>query len=287
MLPLRRFAKNLFGRAGLIPLVVAAIMLMVAPTTYAELGDVGFQISLASKEMVLENPDDHAVQMFSAWDSPFQRIADRNMPFVELMNLENSTGNLTEFRLTIGDADYNFSDDYFGDFVMLADSTPGVSLSASTAMAGDELVVSFGGDGLAPGDTVRFRIDLDPDVGIMGLFPHPDFRTVLFDMNDMDGNGMTDNSTATASFEDPNDDTMTATAVAELIDYTVTGPQALYFNQVIRPYSQMEGVDIFRAQGLTEVNMIPEPSTAGLAVSGLLAAAALVRRHRRLSSRLS
>lgn len=278
MVPLRLLLNNLIGMQCVALLLAAAVWQSATPAM-AQLGDVGFQVSIASKEMVLEHPTDQSVKMFAAWDAPFQRIADRNMPFIEVMNLGGSTGNLTEFSITIGDSDFNFSEEYFGSFIMLGDSTPGFSLSSSS-VDGDELVVSIGNGGLAPGEVLRFRIDLDVDAGMEDMFPHPDFRTVLFDMNDMDGNGTSDNSVVTATFANPNNTSETATASAQLMDFTVTGPQAQYFNQSIRPYSQMEGVDIFSLQGITPATVVPEPTSLGIA-GGLLGAVVLVGRRRR------
>jgi len=255
-------------------------MLVAAPVTHAAIMEVGFQVNIASKEAVLENPNDSAVRMFAAWDSPYQRIADRNMPFVEVRNLGGSTANLTEFRMTIGDTNFNFSNEFFGSFALLGDSTAGVDLSGAITSSGDELVVTLGNGGLAPGEVVRFRIDLAVDAGVSGMFPHPDFRTVLFDMNDMDGNGISDNASVSALFTDPDDSSMTLVATSELIDFSVNGPQAQYFNQFIRPYSVMEGIDTFSAQGLAQNSVVPEPSTAGLAVGGLMMAFAAVRRRR-------
>lgn len=276
MVPSRLLLNKLTSMQCLALLLAVAAWLSASPAM-AQLGDVGFQVSIASKEMVLENPNDDSVKMFAAWDAPFQRIADRNMPFIEVMNLGGSTGNLTEFNITIGDTDFNFEDDYFGSLIMLGDSTPGFNLSAST-VNGDELTVTIGDGGLAPGETVRFRIDLGVDAGVDNMFPHPDFRTVLFDMNDMDNNGMSDNSVVTATFTDPNDASSTTTASSTLLDFGVTGPEAQYFNQFIRPYSQMEGVDIFSLQAVNQT-AIPEPATVSLAC-GLLGAVALLRRRR-------
>lgn len=275
MLPNWRRSYNLILRRGVVPLAAVALVAITCTTAEAQLGNIGFEIKLSEKEMVLEHPNDPVVQKFAAWDPPFQRIADRNMPFIEVKNLSTSTGNLTEFRMTIGDTDFNFSDDFFGTFVKLGTSTPNVNLSATTAMNGDELIVTFGNGGLAPGELVRFRIDLDPDPNTFGLFPHPDFRLVLFSMNGMDDSF--DNSIVSALFVDPNDPANTATVSNQLPDFTVTGAQSLFFNQFIRPYSQMEGVDIFALQA---AEVIPEPSTVTLAVAGLLAIAAVARRQR-------
>lgn len=253
---------------------MAACLLLAAAATpsYAALGEVGFQIKLSEKEMVLTDPNNLNAKMYAMWDLPFQRIASRSMPWVELMNLGDSTGNLTQFTMTIGDTDYNFSDAYMGDVITVSDKTPfagGVTATSS----GDLLTVNFGGGGLAPGQSVIFGVDLDPDAGVDGLFPHPDFRLVLFDMNDMDGNGAGDNSVVSGLFVDPANTAMTATASTTLDDYDVDGPESNYFNQFVRPYGVMEGIDVFPALATAGVP-IPEPTSAaltGLAVIGLVA----------------
>jgi hypothetical protein len=263
MMPLRLCSYNL--AAGL----VLAAACLAATQAVAALGDVGFQVKITEKEMILAHPGEMGYKMFAAWDAPYQRIAARNMPFVEVMNLSESTGNLTEFSMTIGDTDFNFSSDYFGDYAIQSNSTPDPLISSITSN-GDLLTLTFGDGGLAPGEIIRFGIDLDPDAGLEDMFPHPDFRLVLFDMNDMDGNGVSDNSVVSAVFTDPNNVSMTATASTVLEDYTVTGPQANYFNQIIRPYSVMEGVDIFSESVFNGGTEIPEPGAASLAALGVL-----------------
>ncbi len=263
-MPKRLSKKQFIGGA----LPVAMAIMFAAASAQAELGEVGFEFRISEKEMVLEHPDDMGVKMFASWDTAYQRIANRNMPFIELMNNINSTGNLTEFNMTIGDTDFEFSDDYFGAFIVQSDSTPDVDISSITS-TGDLLTLTFGNGGLAPGELVRFGIDIDADPGLEDMFPFPDFRLVLFDMNNMDGQGGVDNSVVTATFEDPEDSSMTATASTQLEDYVVTGPQAQYYNQILRPYSVMEGVDIFDASA----NVIPEPATATLSVLALSALA--------------
>ena len=72
---------------------------------------------------------------------------------------------------------------------MLGKTTPNISLTSavsaisgnSSSTSGDQLDLTIGG-GLKPGEVVRFKIDLAPDAGT-NLYAHPDFRTVLFDMN--------------------------------------------------------------------------------------------------------
>ncbi|MCO6046277.1 PEP-CTERM sorting domain-containing protein [Aeoliella sp. ICT_H6.2] len=214
---------------------------------------------------------------YSMWDTPYQRIRNRSMPWVEVENLSDSTGNLTEFSMTIGDEDYNFTDATYGTFALLSDSTPDV-LIQSVVSTGDLLTVTFGNGGLAPGETVRFGIDLAPDDDVEGLFPHPDFRLVLFDMNNMDGNGTEDNSVVTGTFVDPNNNALTESVSTQIADYEVTGNQANYFNQFIRPYGVMEGVDIFGTDVTTTV--VPEPSTGVAAILAAVVGAGVLRRRR-------
>jgi hypothetical protein len=57
-------------------------------------------------------------------DLPNLRRNDRNAPFIELTNDTDSTGNITEFHLTIGDTRFNFSDATLGVFAKLAKTTP-------------------------------------------------------------------------------------------------------------------------------------------------------------------
>lgn len=260
-------------------LLATLIAQAISVSARAELGEVGFEVKISEKEMILEHPGDMQFKMFAAWDAPYQRIAARSMPWIEVGNLAESTGNLTEFSITIGDTDYNFSDSYMGEYAIQSESTPDVLIS-SIQSTGDLLTLTFGNGGLAPGEIVRFGIDIDPDPNVDGLFPHPDFRLVLFDMNDMDGNGVEDNAVVSAEFVDPNDLSMTASASTELEDFVVTGPQSQYFNQFVRPYGVMEGIDTFGTMALTGPNPIPEPGAillAGLATIGLLG----VNRRRR------
>lgn len=259
-------------------LSVCFVATLVARPADAAIDKAGFQVSFCEKEMILEHPDDHSYMMYAMWDTPYQRIRNRSMPWVEVENLAESTANLTEFSMTIGDTDYNFTDATYGAYAILSDSTPDI-LITSIVSTGDLLTLTFGDGGLAPGEIVRFGIDLAPDADVDGLFPHPDFRLVLFDMNDLDGNGTSDNSEVTAEFVDPDDSSMTETVATVLPDYEVTGNQANYFNQFVRPYGVMEGIDIF-TDGDLVVNTIPEP-TSGVAAGVFVALFAGLWRCRR------
>lgn len=231
-----------------------------------------FTVKLSEKEAVLMDPDDPTVQKVAMWDHPFQRIADRNMPWIEITNESDSTSQITQFLMTIGDIDFNFSDVHFGDLVMPSDHNPAdVGLTASVEPsgpeAGNQLMVNF--TGFDPGETVRFRIDIDPDDP--DAFPHPDFRRVLFDMN---GNDPSDNSRMELHYSDG------LIGTGRLDDYPVNPLAGIFvsFEQAnIRPYSWMEPVEVFE---LSDRTVIPEPSTWSIAVLALAAAGLWSRRRR-------
>src|SRR5690606_10670586 len=91
---------------------------------------------------------------------------------------------ITQFKMTIGDDQFQFGNALMGMYAKLGKDTPGYSLSSTVEDGGDTLVVNILNGGLAPGETVNFQIDLDVDPAYAGVFyMHPDYRTVLFDMN--------------------------------------------------------------------------------------------------------
>ena len=242
------------------------------PSASAALIHIGYEFALSEKELVLAHPDDELIQMREAWDQPFHRIAARNMPFIELRNTsETETSQITEFSISIGDTDFRFSNDMYGQYAVRgATSSAGVEIQSSVVSSNGELLtVQIAG--LDPGKVLRFRIDIDPKD--MNAFPHPDFRTVLFDMN---GDNSGDNSELSVVFRDtapPND---TATLHNMLPDYDVDGPQAFIANQNVRAHV-MEHVDIFRLDGS---QLIPEPSTLLLLTFGCVGSVLMSSRFR-------
>lgn len=113
-----------------------------------------------------------------------------NVPLFTLKNLSDEA-DLTGFSLTIGDPAFNF------DGVIGIVPPAG---GAATLLEGDTHVdrvdgvntetVRLGFEGLAPGASASFGIDIDPDTG--GFYA--DFREVLF------GNGGAPNAVASARF---------------------------------------------------------------------------------------
>jgi hypothetical protein len=242
-----------------------------------------WQVSISEKEQKLENPVDMMWDKWLMWDIGFQRMIERNMPYIELLNEAESTSPITEFRLTIGDNRFNFGPVENTNLVLLGSTTPGFALSATTAGGlGDELVVAIGNGGLLPGQLLRFKINLDVDPAYAATYAasfgdsQPDFRTVLFDMN---GNNVYDGVVNTSSADNAQASVVfnpggTSQAVA-FADETVAAGQ--YFNSNLREYRAMDPVLIFQVGG----GEIPEPTSIGLAMLGLTVGMLLRGRSRR------
>lgn len=242
---------------------VAAAFAIMGQATQAQ----SFTYNISTSEALLELPDDMVVQKIEMWDSPLMRIIKRSRPFIEVKNTsaEGSGQNLTMFTMTIGDTDYSFGDSVLGDYAVTGYSTPGV-IASTSAPGGDELAISFAGDGLAPGEVARFQIDLDPDPGL-DLYVHPDFRFVLFDMN---GGDDSDNSQLSGVFS------TSGLGTQSIIDTVIPDPIAALVatEGSIRSYDTQEPVDMFGGEAL-----IPEPSSLLLAVLAACSSAFGYRRR--------
>jgi hypothetical protein len=272
---------------------LAALACLISLATTSGLRAQGsidaFLLQISEKENQLANPDDPMWMKSNMWDISYQRMHERNMPVLELTNLQPESGqDITEFKMSIGDTRFHFTDEILGVFAILGKTTPGYELT-STANGGDLLTVHIAhedGGGLAPGEILRFRIDLDVDPGLSDppFFPHPDYRTVLFDINAGGGNepvevygpdpnipaGQTDNAQASVIFADSS-----TTLPVTFQDQVLEGTQALYYNGNFRPYGIMEPVDIFGSV------VIPEPTSGTLALFALLGGSWLARGSRR------
>jgi hypothetical protein len=260
-------------------LAAIAIIALATSPLHAQ-GTNSFTLKFSEKEMKLEHPSDMKWDKYLMWDLAFQRMNDRNMPYIELTNNSSSVDPIKELHLTIGDTRFNFSDDVMGKFAMVGSSTPGFNITSSTVgNFGDELVVSIGDGGLEPGEVVRFKIDLAVDPAFAGqIFAHPDYRTVLFDMNGFnvyDGlqqQSSADNAKAWAIF-DPPIGPDTATIPVSLQDELVSGSAADFYNNNYRRYGEMDPVRTFLVEGGGEA-VIPEPT--GVLLASMAIAAGLV-----------
>ena len=271
----RNFESNRINIRG--AAVASALVLSLwsanASTLLAQ--DDSWLLKISEKELQLANPTDPMWMKSNMWDISFERMNDRNMPVLELSNVQAAgSPDIVEFKMTIGDTRFHFADDFLGAGAVLGNTTPGFNLTPVISDGGNLLTIGItkqGGGGISPGELVRFKIDIDVDAGLVDppFFVHPDYRTVLFDMNGIQVYGpdpnfpppTEDNAQASVRFSD---NTTEGPSVFE--DATVVGPQAQFFNANFRPYGIMEPVDIFETGGGT---VIPEPSSAILSVLGL------------------
>jgi hypothetical protein len=241
-----------------------------------------FTVRISEKEDELAHSNDPMWSKWLMWDIGYQRMVDRNSPYLEVTNASTSTEPITQFHITIGDNRFNFAPVEGSSLVMLGSTTPGFSLTSSTLNnAGDELVVDIGNGGLAPGETVRFKVKLGIDPSFAATYASmygaslPDYRTVLFDMNGVDvygSDGKTnpdDNSHVSVVF-----DSNVKSNTVVFPDEAVAVSQ--YFNNNIRAYTATDPVNLFALSGAAEV---PEPATIGLAGLGLAWVAGLRRRR--------
>lgn len=253
-----------------LPLVgVAAMIAALGAAAPSSAQFYSFKLSPSEYVMNAQGTEDEGiVNHYEKWDGAVARIRKRNMPFVEITNSGLSSGPLSEFQMTIGKpAEYKFSDEVLGAFAEVGTTTPGVNItSSSPGDAGEVIVVSFD-DGLMPNETVRFQVDIDVLPGL-DLYPYPDYRTVFFDVN---GDDSSDNSVITTTFLPPSGDPLVSSRT--LPDFDQDAP--VFLNGLgIRSYDTMDPVEVF------ELEVIPTPSGAALALSGMLVGAGTWTRRR-------
>lgn len=235
-------------------------------------------ISFSNLETVLADPDDKDSMMTALWTGWATQLYEYNMPFVELVNDADAPSAIEEFRMSIGDTDYQFSNEFLrkedtnsypyeanGEYAITGYSTPDIDFTTSVEQDGDILVIDFGPDGLAPGETVRFQVDINGDNSEMMVFA--DYLSVFMTPNG--GDDTSNNSVIEVTYVDPE---ITADPLT-LPNFTVSS-DVVSFLQSPRPYSTMQPIDVFPG---TTIDPIPEP-TAGLLA--LLAAASFATRRR-------
>lgn len=221
-------------------------------------------INFSSLEQVLVDPDDMLSLKAAMWTGWSTQVYENNMPFIEVANEADSPSPITRFTMTIGDTDYQFSNEFLrkdntisypfpadGTYAIAGFSTPDIEFTSSITDGGDTLVIEFGNGGLQPGELVRFQVDINKDPGSTGTRVFADYPSVFF--------GDT-NSSVRVDFANPD-----LFAEATLPDLAVSPEVAAQLANP-RPYSQMQEIDIFPSIPL---DVVPEPTTALLACLGV------------------
>lgn len=269
--------------------VVCAMTFPATSVAQSALQGSGFSLQLNEKEMVLAHPGNQGMINYAEWDTGYQRLLDRNMPYLMLQNDALSAEPIMELRLTIGDERFNFGNTakmFHGLYTMIGLSIPNAVVNSHVEDAGNELVVNFGSQGILPGSSVCFRINLDVDADHSDFFPYPDFRTVLFDMNGYnvyDGNvydpSDEDNAMALVTFGAG--ESMFEAGPVAFQDTPVGGVEQFFSNGALRPYGVMEKASTFIVSAEIETEVVPEPSSIALVLLGCAGGAVLAARRRR------
>ncbi len=280
-------------------IVLGLAVLSLAMIGVAARAQDAFTVNISEKEMMLYHPTDMAWTKYLMWDLGYQRMMNRNAPYIELENAATSTSPITEFHLTIGDSRFNFAplSPSSSAVVAVGSTTPGFALTGSAANNGDELVVTIGNGGLLPGHLVRFQLKLGVDPSYAATYAasfgasQPDYRTVLFDINSDGGStpknlygpdpnvpaGADDNASAYVLFGGVKSNSVTFADTTE--DALAQAVNGQYRNNALRAYGASDNVNLFQLQGSAEV---PEPGSIALALIGL-GAGAVCRRGRRIA----
>ncbi len=272
-------------------LLLAAIALTAVPAG-AAINDTDWSLKISEREMAFRPATDVMAMKSLMWDLPFSRMFARSMPHISLTN-ESATANITQFKMTIGDEQFHFANSFMDTFAKLDSETPGFSLSSLVEDDGNTLVVNFLNGGLDPGDTVHFKIELGVDAAFAGsLYPHPDYRTVLFDMNGdniYENAGIVhqvstaDNAKVSLKFEMAGMPSVTVGPVP-FEDPSVVDGSAGYVNNSLARYGQSDPVRAFTLSG---GSVVPEPGSMALALFGLMAMAPRFSRRRRPTIRFA
>lgn len=233
----------------------------------------GVTINFSSLEIVLAEPDNKMAIMSASWSPYSTQLKEYNMPFIEVLNPASATNTIESFQMSIGDTNYNFSNEYFGkdktnsapfpadgSWALTGYSTPDVNISSSLQINGDQLLVNFD-DGLKPGEVVRFQVDINPDDPTdSNQAVLADYTSVFFN-NDASDEEPVPNSEIRIEYTDSEE-----FALLSLPDFDLD-----FDPQTVRPYSVMQPIPTFPD---VTIPAIPEPTTALLASLALVAGAA-------------
>jgi len=246
-------------------------LLALSPASDAE-AQTGFEFSVSHSDILLDSPDDMIAQKIEAWDSPLLRVVKRSRPFIQVRNTSTNGALLTQFEITIGDSqNYEFSDEFMGEYAIESPHFATDILDTVTPSQDNSvLTIDFTSGALAQDERALFQVDIDPRDGIHGLFVHPDFRMVFFDLFENDNS---DNARFTARFSNGQEITSTLNDLNLPPDSLGT---SVFAQGALRPYDTEEPVEIFGGDPV-----IPEPSSMMLLLAAV-AGPALARRRRRL-----
>lgn len=242
-----------------------------------------YELRLSEDLALLSSPHDARLAERAVSKSANALAVTRNNPYVRLTNTAASAP-IERFQLSIGDA-ANAVFDALQIVGPPAGTTARLLAPTDTVQGGARAqVIEFVFDqGLAPGRSLTFQLDIDPVKA--GMLDKQDFRHILFDLG---GNDSSDNARVTVVFDPSAAGGLSNTLSTHLPDYSLTTGQFnvtedIVAQQVVQALPEgccpTEPCGVF----IVSHQAVPEPATMWLAVggAGTLAVRGIYRRAKR------
>ncbi len=277
---LRAFANTSFLTLSLIAILGLGMAHNAAAVT---VNFSNIEMALANPENFADDatPDQKMAGMNTLWVGWQTQVYEYNMPFIEVANT-NANLSISEFRMTIGDTNYQFSNEFLhkdktnsspfpanGDYAITGYSTPSIQFTSSIENGGDVLALNFGNGGLKPGEVVRFQVDINADNLDPGMMYFAPYTEVFFNKDGIIGEVEPDNSIVAIEFVED-----TPGVSAQIPNYQVThAVDALD----PRDHADMQMIDLLPPLNIIEE--VPEPSA--LILLGIAGIGATLNRRSR------
>ena len=127
--------------------------------------DTDWSLKISEREMAFRPATDAMAMKTLMWDLPASRAAARNVPSICLTN-ESATASISQFKMTIGDDQFNFGNTFFGTYAKLGKDTPGFQLVLLDGGRRRHADRQFSQRRNRSGTTVNFQFDIDVDAAV-------------------------------------------------------------------------------------------------------------------------
>ncbi|MEO1498693.1 MAG: PEP-CTERM sorting domain-containing protein [Planctomycetota bacterium] len=253
---------------------------MLAALFAAPVSSQAATVNFSSLETVLAEPTDMDAKMLALWTGWLTQLYEYNQPFIQITSEADDLQPITEFRMTIGDTNFRFDNEFLGKeltnashipadgrYALPGASNPSIDYNSFITDGGDELVIQFPGEGLGPGESAIFQVDVSPDDPDDKKTRFASYSTVFF--NGAGGDDIVGNSIVTVEFGGVSSGSVTLPNLdldADMVP-SINAPRAYATMQTNTPLVPLDITD-----------PIPEPTSMVLAAIGLAGAACGRRR---------